>query len=458
MLTRIGALLIGLLLILQPMSGIPAAQAAYSAQDTVPAGPTLPAELNQRPGERRYDDAQPFTGTLSQGPAPTSNAEVAVALASATQVAGGLFHTCALTAAGGVKCWGRNVSGQLGNGSTVDSLVPIDVTGLLSGVTGVYAGDLHTCAVLDAAHGGGVRCWGRNSAGQLGDGTTQNRTQPVSVQNLSSQIAAVAAGNSHTCALTSSGAMKCWGFNGYGQLGDNSTTNRLLPVAVAGLSGGVNAIAAGSSHSCAVTSVGQAKCWGYNIDGQLGDGTTTNRSVPVNVSGLSSGVTTLGAGDYHTCAVTTSGAAKCWGGNTSGQVGAPGSPKTPVDVSGLASGALTIDAGYVHTCARLDAAHGGGVVCWGDNQHGQLGDGSGENRASAGSVPGLTSGVRDMASGEDHVCAVLDADHGGGIKCWGDNRYGQLGNGKAAILVTPVEVSNLGGSVANVTAGWSTRV
>ncbi len=218
--------------------------------------------------------------------------------------AAGYGHTCALTAGGGVKCWGWNDSGQLGDGTTTElRLMPVDVIGLASGVAALDAGWSHTCA-LTAGAGSSA---GGSTNGQLGDGTTTNRLTPVDVAGLASGVGALAAGGAHTCALTVGGGVKCWGWNGYGQLGDGTTTNRLTPVDVAGLASGVGALAAGNVHTCALTAAGGVKCWRPNGCGQLGDGTTTFRPTPVDVAGLASGVAALAAGYAHTCALTAAG-------------------------------------------------------------------------------------------------------------------------------------------------------
>ena len=289
-----------------------------------------------------------------------------VPLDGVAAIAAGDDHTCALTASGGVKCWGTNWSGQLGDGTTDDRLTPVDVSGLSSGVTAIAASRYHTCALTAS---GGVKCWGTNWYGQLGDGTTDDRLTPVNVSGLSSGVTAIAASRYHTCALTVSGGVMCWGA---GPLGDGTTDARLTPVDVSGLSSGVTAIAAGGNHTCALTASGGVKCWGENAFGQLGDGTIDARLTPVDVSGLSSGVTAIAAGVSHTCALTVSGGVKCWGENGDGQLGngTDYSRLTPVDVSGLSSGVAAIAAGWRHTCA-LTAS--GGVKCWGSNGYGQLG-------------------------------------------------------------------------------------
>ena len=144
---------------------------------------------------------------------------------------------------------------------------------------------------------------GSNGSGQLGDDTTTQRSTPVNVSGLASGVTALAAGDGHTCALTTGGGVKCWGSNFSGQLGDGTTNQRSTPVDVAGLASGVIALAAGGYHTCALTTGGGVKCWGSNYYGQLGDGTTSDRSTPVNVAGLVSGVTALAAGSSHTCAL-----------------------------------------------------------------------------------------------------------------------------------------------------------
>lgn len=300
--------------------------------------------------------------------------------------------------------------------------------------TPLAAGGDHTCALTVS---GSVECWGGNSSGQLGDGSTTNRLTPVDVVGLASGVRAIAAGYYHTCALTISGGVKCWGDNTYGQIGDGTTTNRLVPVDVSGLTSGVQAIAAGGTHTCAVTTSGGVKCWGRNWDGQLGDGTTTSCTTPVDVSGLTTGVVALAAGNFHTCALSTSGGVKCWGRNGSGQVGDGTMYNvrlTPVDVIGLTAGAQTIAAGGYHTCAITAA---GGDQCWGRNDSGQIGNGTTTSQAVPVDVVGLASGVVAITAGLNHTCALTSV---GSAKCWGKNDNGQLGDGTTTDRLTPVEV------------------
>jgi alpha-tubulin suppressor-like RCC1 family protein len=372
--------------------------------------------------------------------------EEAVAPEAYTAIAAGGQHTCALTMDGGVKCWGWNSYGQLGDGTTTYRATPVDVSGLGSGVRAIAAGGSHTCALTA---GGGVKCWGQNSSGQLGDGTTTSRTTPVDVSGLRSGVVAIAAGDLHTCALTVGGDVKCWGRNSSGQLGDGTTTSRTTPVDVSELGSGVVAIAAGGFHTCALTTDGGVKCWGYNGLGQLGDGTTTSRNMPVDVVRLGSGVRAIGAGGYHTCVLTASGGIKCWGDNTYGQLGIGkfGYRPIPADVSGLGSWVSAIAAGDLHTCAP----RAGGVKCWGANRDGQLGNGMWADSATPVDVSGLGSGVRAIAAGDLHTCALTA---GGGVKCWGQNSSGQLGDGTTTSRTTPVDVSGLGaGVIAAIATG-----
>ena len=357
-------------------------------------------------------------------------------------IAAGGSHTCVKTAAGGVKCWGWNYYGQLGDGTTTDQDTPVDVFGLSSGIIAIAPGANHTCALTAA---GGVKCWGSNYYGQLGDDTPTSRLTPVDVNGLSSEVTAIAAGGSHTCALISAGGVKCWGSNIYGQLGDGTTSGRLTSVEVSGLSSGVTAIAGGEFHTCALTAAGEVKCWGDNEYGALGDGTEWSRLTPVDVSGLSSGVTAITAGWGHSCALTAAGGVKCWGDNGSGQVGdgTLESRLTPADVSGLSSRVTAITAGWGHSCA-LTAA--GGVKCWGSN----TGDGTGEVRLTPVDVSGLSSGIIAIASGGGHACALTAA---GGVKCWGWNFYGQLGDGTTTNRLVPVDVSGLSSGVTAIAAG-----
>ena len=360
--------------------------------------------------------------------------------------AGGEKHTCTLDDYGAVICWGSNLEGQLGDGESEDSLVPVQVEGLESGVAEIAAGYNHTCALLES---GGVKCWGANSQGQLGDGSTVNKDTPVDVSGLLGGVTAITAGQQFTCAILSMGGARCWGVNSEGQLGDSSVIRKLTPTDVSGMSSGVTQIAAGGRHACAVH-LGDMKCWGHNGDGQLGDGSTTMRMSPVEVTGLSSVISQIACGGEHTCALLDSGTVKCWGNNAYGQVG-DGSTEvkhTPTDVIGVSMGTVTmIAAGVEHTCAgRLS----GPVFCWGNNVVGAIGDGSRDDRLEPVEVGGIND-VRHVMAGDDHSCAVQGEE--GLLLCWGSNAYGKLGNGRTSVVRSPMRVHGLDGIPGYVACG-----
>jgi alpha-tubulin suppressor-like RCC1 family protein len=345
---------------------------------------------------------------------------------SAGAVEGGRDHSCALADDGAVECWGYNGLGQLGNGTTTDSTVPVAVSGI-TGAVAVTTGDYHSCALLET---GTVSCWGYNEGGQVGNGTMTAATTPSPVSGLTGATS-VSAGSYHTCATLIGGIVSCWGYNGFGQLGNGTTTDASTPVAVSGLTG-VSAISSGGYHTCAIVAT-TVKCWGANDSGQLGDGTTTASPAPVVVTGLTAAGAIAGGG-FHTCALLTTGTASCWGANVSGQLGngSTTGSSTPVAVSGL-TGAGALAAGEFHNCAVTS----GSVQCWGEGGDGQLGAGTTTASPTPVTVTGITD-ARDVAAGINHSCAVLgDAD----LRCWGANGTGQLGDGTTTSRSIPVAVA-----------------
>lgn len=367
--------------------------------------------------------------------------------AGARAVATGLQHVCALTGTGGARCWGDNEYGALGNGTQTSSRTPVDVMGLETGATAIEVGAGYSCALIA---GGAVKCWGRNGSGQLGDGTTTNRSVPVAVVGLASGVVAIVAGTDHTCALTDTGRVKCWGGNGAGQLGNGSMVGSLVPVEATSLAVPAKAIAAGTEYTCVRTEAGTVKCWGSNWTGQLGDGTTTSRPDAADVVALGPGVVTLASGWSHACASLQSGEIRCWGDGSFGQLGngVPAQRRTAVDVAGLNAGTTTaISTAKRHSCAVTAA---GAAVCWGSNHSGELGDGTTVSHAAPAEVVGLGSDVRMIATGSSHSCAVTS---GGGALCWGWNAIGQLGDGSRTDRVAPVPVMNMGANAAALALG-----
>ena len=200
-----------------------------------------------------------------------------------TQISLGRAHSCARLTTGAARCWGANESGQLGDGTVTARRSPVAVSGLVSGVAQVAAGGAHTCARLAT---GAARCWGANGAGQVGDGTTVNRRVPTAVSGLGAGVAQVMAGGAHTCARLTVGTLRCWGTNGSGQLGDGTLVARKVPVAVTGVTGAAG-LALGSSHTLVrVDGTGGLRSWGRGSSGQLGTGVTATRAVAGTVVGL----------------------------------------------------------------------------------------------------------------------------------------------------------------------------
>jgi alpha-tubulin suppressor-like RCC1 family protein len=375
----------------------------------------------------------------------------------------GAFHTVILNSDGKVYAWGYNVVGQLGDSSWTDSHVPVkvDASGVLSGktITAIAVGCEHTAAVDSE---GKVYAWGENSQGQLGNNSTTDSHVPIAIGIsgvLSGKIiTAIAAGYEYTIALDSDGKVYAWGDNNSGQLGNNSTTDSHIPVAV-DISGvlldkTITAIAAGDRHTVALDSDGEIYTWGNNFQGQLGDNSTTYSHVPVAVdtSGVLSGktITAIAAGDYHTVALDSDGKVNAWGDNYYGTLGNNSTTDSHVPIAVDTNGVLSsktitaIAVGYYHTVA-LDSY--GKIYAWGENSQGQLGN----NSTTKSLVPvaigisGVLSGkiITAIAGGRYHTIA-LDSDSK--VYAWGSNHDGQLGNNSTTQSNVPIQVLGLGGT------------
>lgn len=369
------------------------------------------------------------------GAPQTTRAAAASSVVHAKAITTGFVHSCALTTKGAVKCWGYNGEGELGNSTTVNSSMPVDVTGLGKGVKAISSGSYFTCALTTK---GAVKCWGSNAYGQLGDNTTTDSKMPVDVYGLGKGVKAISAGNFFACALTTKGAVTCWGANTYGQLGDGTTTNSPKPVATVGLSKKVKALGAGGYHACAVTTGGKAKCWGYNGEGAVGDNTKVNTPVPVSVYALGK-VKAISGGSYHTCALTTKGGVKCWGYNGEGELGNSTNTSSlkPIGVTGLSKKVKALSVGDIHTCA---VTTGGSVKCWGYNGYGALGDNTTTTSNRPVAVYSLGGKGKAVSAGGYHSCAVTTK---GKAKCWGFNAYGELGDNTVTTSHKPVAVVGL---------------
>lgn len=370
-------------------------------------------------------------------------------LSNPTSIDTGQWHTCAILANGSIECWGDNESGQLGDGTRVDTRGVVEATAIddLNSISGGYD---HSCAIGSAL----IWCWGDNEYGQLGDDSTDVHLLPGLVDDSAAIIGTgqLSSGDSYSCAVTLGREAWCWGYNGNGQLGDGTTSTSNVPVQLGAIdldgagprSSDPNVFAgidAGWGHTCAIASYStpwdpSVWCWGENRDGQLGDGTTSDSTSPVQVVGLGD-VSAIGVGYSHSCAMkSTDRTVWCWGENQYGQLGRVGLDSTsPVQVTGITN-ATAIAVGKWSTCALLIDKT---VKCWGWGESGELGDGSFLQRNIPVSVTDLTNAV-DIVGGEAFRCVLIDD---GTVKCWGRNADGQLGDLTAVDRNTPVQVEGL---------------
>jgi len=320
-------------------------------------------------------------------------------ISTANVVGAGIEHTCSLLADGTIRCWGTNYVGQLGDGTMAGlSEVPKPVQGITDAI-GLAVGGFHNCALLSDRT---VKCWGRNQDGQVGNGdnTTDVRAPALPVSGLAS-VAAISAGGYHSCALMPDSTVRCWGRNTRGQLGDGTNTFfASTPVAVSGMTTAVS-VSGGFYHTCVVLRDGTVQCWGDNDSGQIGN-TLGYSNVPMTVAGISNALA-VSAGAYHTCALLADATVQCWGRNTNGQLGngATTNSSSPVPVGGLA-GPGFLGAGGIHTCA-LTADRSG--RCWGWNVYGQLGNGT----TIDSSVPVKVSGTGLTWSSSNTNAATISA-------------------------------------------------
>jgi alpha-tubulin suppressor-like RCC1 family protein len=306
------------------------------------------------------------------------------------QVAGGNMHTCGIAIDKTVECWGKNGNGELGDGTLVDRDLPAKVIGI-SNATAISTGNGRTCAIANGA----AKCWGTNP----GNGTG-NSPVPVQIAALSSNVTDISVGaGEHSCAVANGNAW-CWGSNNYGQLGDNTLVSKSAPVMVVG-SSGATAISVGDTHTCLLRS-GSAYCTGSNA-GKLGNGTTADTKTLTPVLNLGNPNSSIVAGSSHSCAITSAGAVRCWGANNFGQLG----DGTTVEklkaapVSGISSGVTMLTRGNYHTCV----VHNGVVKCWGYGNDGEIGDGSTSNRVVPTQVGGLSASMTHIGSGLNNTFA-----------------------------------------------------
>ncbi|MBI3073087.1 MAG: hypothetical protein HYY84_13315 [Deltaproteobacteria bacterium] len=358
---------------------------------------------------------------------------------TATAISAGANYSCAVTSQGGVKCWGKNKSGQLGDGKTLDRATPQDVVGLSTGIRqvstapndsycyrfGSQSGPCsHTCAVTTS---GGAKCWGSNRMGELGDGTFNDSLTPRDVVGLAAGVKEIAVGTQFSCAAMSAGGVRCWGKTLGG--GSSITVDAgATPIPVPQVTSVVARITADYGRVYMVSS-GRLWTWGVFSDPN-----------PTEENRIAGDVIDVAVGDWHSCAVVDGGAVRCWGDNDSGQLGdgtTTSSVSGVVNVEGLASGVLRGAAGGSSSCALTVS---GGLLCWGSDSYGQLGNAGVSTRSLVPvDVTGLVSGVREVSVGSNHACAVAD---GGLVACWGSNVYGQGGRLRDWSADEPIFIEN----------------
>jgi alpha-tubulin suppressor-like RCC1 family protein len=413
----------------------------------------------------------------------------------------GTGTVCALARSGAAYCWGIGIDGELGDGNTTAfSSTPVRVTGLESGVTAISAGWNVACAV----QAGKALCWGDEMTYMLGSVRTTNALVPTLVPGLDSGVTEISVGIDAACAVQA-GAVHCWGgFGGRGDLGNGTTTGSLTPVAVRGLTDGVEVVTVGGYFACALEKGGRVLCWGDGTHGALGDGQLAVSPTAVQVQGLTSGVLQVSAGAVSACAIEAGGTVACWGNGTDGELGTgmtepdatiasgggSGSSTpvrvkglsgpavsestgqapcvatsegkvecwgivaedalTPVSVTGLSQVGTVTAAGNLSTEQFACAVSDGGLLsCWGANGSGELGTGTKMSSTSPVVNPGVSGGATSVSGGAGQACGVSS----GLAYCWGDNRFGQLGNGTTKSSVMPVAVGGLPGPVLSVSTG-----
>jgi alpha-tubulin suppressor-like RCC1 family protein len=378
------------------------------------------------------DDIAGPSDSVSPPAAGTALGPTAAGALSFYQVDAGEIHTCGVTMDNLAYCWGWNSNyGALGDGTRTNRPAPVRVIGGLRFKV-VSAGSSHTCGVAmeDRAY-----CWGGGFFGQLGDGTnTPTRLAPVLVSG-GLLFREITTGSAHTCGLTTKNRLYCWGLNTFGQLGDGTTMTRVRPVLVSSRHR-FRLVSAGDDHSCAVTKSHKTFCWGSNSNGRLGDGSTVlRRLTPVAVYGKSR-FSQVSAGRGHTCAATADYRTFCWGDGTFGQIGDGNTitRNTPTEVAGGLS-FRRVSAGAYHTCGETTDNRG---YCWGNNGVGQLGDGTHFN--SRLTPVAIAGGLRfsQLSAGGIHSCGKTPAAV---AYCWGWNITGEVGDGTTIQRLSPVPVA-----------------
>ena len=362
------------------------------------------------------------------------------------ELSASVLHACSVTTTGRLRCWGHNNKGQLGDRTPTTTASPSSPTPLSSSAAQIVAGTSSTCALLVD---GTLECWGSNLQGQLGNGTTDSTAHPNQVDTPTQAVEIVQISSylsTHACAISASGKIYCWGDNQSGQLGDLTRVQRTRPTLTSEIRSGAQQVVVGSGHTCALSNDHEIFCWGANNAGQLATSTPNSSALPLPITLPGSQPTKLASGSNHICALTMIGDVMCWGGNYSGQIDASDPAQTihaPQIRSGLGPNVVDINAnGSNHTCAVLA---NGSLQCWGENQYGQLGNGNVNATANVVTIESDGAPYVQVSPGAQHTCAIRSD---GSVWCWGDNQTGRFHTSEQQLIQTPIRIEGLSPAVA----------
>jgi len=369
------------------------------------------------------------------------------------QISAGGGSALAIDKNGRAWAWGSNSSGRLGDNTLVSRLTPVSVAGAVKTFCQISAGNSHSLAI---DKNGRAWAWGTNTSGQLGNNTTVSQLTPVSVLGTVKTFCQISAGSSHSLAIDKNGRAWAWGSNSNGTLGDNTTTCRLTPVSVAGAVKTFCQISAGNTHSLAIDKNGRAWAWGWNINGQLGNGVVVCAYTPITITGTLKTFCKISAGDGFSLAIDKNGRAWAWGNNAGGNLGdnSVTSRESPVSVLGTVRTFCKITAGGVANSTTFSLAidKNGRLWSWGYNGVGQLGNNSTVSQRTPVSVLGTVKTFCEISNGVNQAFA-LAIDKNGRAWAWGINGNGQLGDGTTTSRLTPVSVAGTVRTFCKVSVG-----
>jgi len=333
-------------------------------------------------------------------------------------------HTCAINTGHSLYCWGENGNGQTGNGVAGGTQLPLRRVGAAGAWSSVAAGTSHTCGITTAKN---LYCWGNNGNGQIGNGVAGGNQLPLYRVGGVGVWTRVAAGNTHSCGITTAMNLYCWGNNTFGQVGYGAPAGNQLPLFRVGGTGIWNNIVAGSFHTCGITTAKNLYCWGSNTYAQIGDGDDNENQRPLARIGGVGVWSSIAAGAQHTCGITTAKNLYCWGYNAYGQTGtgSSGPDQTVLLRVGAAGVWSSVTGGGNHTCGITTAKN---LYCWGYNAAGQTGTGATSEKQLSLHRVGAAGVWNGVAGGVNHTAGITTAKN---LYTWGYNFSGQIGTGSS---------------------------